>query len=463
MRAQISGVIKANVNGVSMRCSSMNVVVDTRLNAVYPVPTGSSSSSTSPAYPFGSRIDAYALGIQPTNYTTASMDAIVKLQYDSWKANRLFLAGVGGDGSISSDTRSVYSGSSVQGCYYVQFNNSASVSYVSEGMGYGMLITVMMAGYDANAQTYFDGLFKMGRTRPAYQVLIDSGGTDTNYKYLMEWKIKQDFTTNNDAYPAADGDMDCAMGLIMANRQWGSGGAINYSQEAINTINAIKAIQFAYPDTANAAYAVPLANVAFLRYASRTSDYIYDHFRQFKAQTGDTFWDTALSHCQALITGIINLESPAAHLVPGWIVDTPTSPIKSPGNVIESPVEGEYDFNAIRCPWRWAVHYVMTGNGTSRSQAGGITNYIFTNISGNAEAMPTFYRMNGSASGGPVRNMAMLHGIMAGAVCNVNASDQAWLNSAFTTCANNIQSGYFDTELTLMSEIFVTGNWWKGK
>lgn len=463
MRAQISAVLNPHLNNVGMRISSASVLVDGRLTIEYPAtPTSESTGGGSSLnYPFGSRIDAYGLGILPTNYSTASMDTIVKLQYDSWKTNRLFTAGAAG-GVISSDTRSIFSGSSVSGCYYVQFNSSASFSYVSEGMGYGMLIMVMMAGYEANAQNYFDGLYKMARCRPAYQFFIDSGSTDTHYKYLMEWKIKADWSTNNDGYNAADGDMDLALALIMADRQWGSAGAINYSAEAVNTINAIKNWNCAFSTTANAAYAVPLVNTAGFRFASRTSDYMYDHFRQYKAITGDTFWDTALANCQSLITGIINLESPNHKLTPGWIVDTTTSPVKSPGGIIESPNEGEYDFNAIRNPWRWAVHYIMAGNATSRSQAGGITSKIFSDIGGNAEAMPNFYTMSGSASGGPSRNMAMLHGIMAGAVCNVNASDQAWLNSAFTTCANNVQTGYFDTELILMSEIFVTGNWWSG-
>ncbi|WP_449437807.1 glycosyl hydrolase family 8 [Pedobacter steynii] len=40
---------------------------------------------------------------------------------------------------------------------------------------------------------------------------------------------------------ATDGDMDIAYALLLADKQWGSSGKINYKAEAISIINALKA------------------------------------------------------------------------------------------------------------------------------------------------------------------------------------------------------------------------------
>src|SRR5688572_16217357 len=40
-------------------------------------------------YPFGSRLEAYVAGIQPTNATNAQMDAVITKSYDAWKAKAI--------------------------------------------------------------------------------------------------------------------------------------------------------------------------------------------------------------------------------------------------------------------------------------------------------------------------------------------------------------------------------------
>lgn len=108
-------------------------------------------------YPFGSRKDLvggrYPHGIMPTNATPAAMDARIKTCYEAWKGANLrksptFTANVG-----------IYAGRTISDAWHVRFPGTA-YACVSEGVGYGMLITVLMAGHDPLARTYFDGLFK---------------------------------------------------------------------------------------------------------------------------------------------------------------------------------------------------------------------------------------------------------------------------------------------------------------
>ena len=105
---------------------------------------------------------------------------------------------------------------------------------VSEGHGYGMIFTAIMPGYDANAQTYFDGLYRYFKAHPSI-----------NNPYLMAWD--QILDSNGDLVDnqnggndsATDADMDIAYALLMADQQWGSAGSIDYLSEANNVIAAI--------------------------------------------------------------------------------------------------------------------------------------------------------------------------------------------------------------------------------
>jgi endo-1,4-beta-D-glucanase Y len=75
----------------------------------------------------------------------------------------------------------------------------------------------------------------------------------------MDWRLEADGSSSDAAgggWNAMDGDLDIAMALLMADRQWGSTGAWNYKQEGINTINAMKAFNMK-PDGTTKGLATP--------------------------------------------------------------------------------------------------------------------------------------------------------------------------------------------------------------
>ncbi len=94
------------------------------------------------AHPFPAHV-TYQTGVMPSA-SQSSRDAAVKKQYDSWKSHYL-RAGCGG--------------------YLVYASGDApNNGTVSEAQGYGMNIVPLMAGYDANAQAEFDGLWHVAST-----------------------------------------------------------------------------------------------------------------------------------------------------------------------------------------------------------------------------------------------------------------------------------------------------------
>lgn len=411
-----------------------------------PPPAPAPAPVSAPFYPFASRVDGatYTFGIAPTNYTRAQMDTEVVTCYHKWKGARLRLAPPF-EGHAVSD----YTGVTITDGYFLQFSDIA-YSCVSEGLGYAMLITVIMAGYDPRAKEYFDGLFKTARARPAYAPYY--AGT-VAAKYLTEWRLAPSMDTAGEGFNSMNADMDIALALLMADRQWGSTGTIDYLTQAINTINAIKAVNFTA--AGEPVYA------SSQRYASRTSDYMINHFRQFAVAAADTFWTlTVIPRVQTLITNIISGYSATAKLQPGFIVDTTTTPIPSPGNVLEGPNEGEYDNNAARNPWRWGTEFLMTGNTTWGNFARDNVNTIMTDCAGNPLNMSSMFHLSGVGFQGRRFPAAMAAATMVGTMRNGNGSDQTWLNTLFAANANNFQTNDYDSEVQMLCMIVASGNWW---
>ena len=93
---------------------------------------------------------------------------------------------------------------------------------VAEGHGYGMMLMALMAGHEPDAQVIFDGMFAYFREHPT-----------AFHQYLMgSYEDLTCATPPGDFDSAADGDLDIAYALLLADRQWGSCGAVNYLLEA---------------------------------------------------------------------------------------------------------------------------------------------------------------------------------------------------------------------------------------
>jgi endo-1,4-beta-D-glucanase Y len=377
----------------------------------------SSTVSGGLGYPFGSHQKAYVAGVKPTSATQAAQDAVIRTQYDKWKA-----AGV----------QSACGGSAVT------FNSSYLT--VSEGAGYGMLLSVVMAGYDGQARDLFDGLFRVVRSHPAY---------NTGYPALMDWRVNNNCTSAGDGWNAMDGDLDIAMALLMADKQWGSSGTVNYKAEALATIAALKA----YNMTSDG-FTKGLPNAA----NNRTSDYMITHFKAFRRATGDTFWDQATDKAFYLLDLMQSRYAPNTGLVPDFVVNTGTNPAPSPGFIGDgNAMEGFYYWNACRLPWRLASDYVTSGDDRSRVVTGKMMDFFQSSSGGDPSRMQSGYRLDGTS----LQNYpdpAFVGPATAGAM--VDARFQPFLNSLWTFSAANLTHGYYGTELQLLSLIVATGNWW---
>ena len=135
-----------------------------------------------------------------------------------------------------------YTGESHQGVQYIRSNLGCPYD-CSEGVGYAMIGAAALGD-----KTTFDGIwFREHDLRRALQ----KDYRDCSTTILSGYSYGQNSLPEPGGNSAADGDMDIALGLLMAYRQWGEfsgytndcGDPISYKQEALDVIRGLVELQ----------------------------------------------------------------------------------------------------------------------------------------------------------------------------------------------------------------------------
>ncbi|WP_212003560.1 glycosyl hydrolase family 8 [Chitinophaga sp. HK235] len=371
---------------------------------------------------------SYPNCIKPNNVTQADMNASVASYYDYWKATYL-----------------KHNLSSLPGGYYVKGDITGSADGFtplgsSEGHGYGMVITVLMAGHDPAAKTIYDGLYK---TFKAYH--------SPNNSKLMGWVVADNTAAQGHFDSATDGDMDIAYSLILAHYQWGSAGTINYLNEAKTMIN--QGLKASYVTNSNRLNLGDWDTKTALN--TRPSDWMMDHMRSFYQETNDATWNNVINALYNVYTQFSATYSPSTGLISDFVVKNPPEP--APQNFLdEYPPTNEYNYNACRVPLRIVMDYAMYGNTTALSLSNKMVNWIKTKTSGNPANIKDGYKLNGTASG--TGQEAVFIGPFVAASVG-SSSNQAWLNSGWNYL-KTAKSGYYSDSYSLLCQLFISGNWW---
>ncbi|GAA0412530.1 hypothetical protein GCM10009530_76320 [Microbispora corallina] len=385
------------------------------------------SGGTGPAVPFGGHQFPYAAGTLRPSGTQATIDQQVVNYYNRWKA--AFVKQNCGNG------------------WYEVISPDADHPYVAEAQGYGMVIVATMAGADANAKTVFDGMVKYMLAHPS-----------VNNANLLAAEQDTSCTSVDGSDSATDGDLDVALGLLLADRQWGSAGTYNYKDLAVKHINAIKASEV-NPTTHLMRLGDWSTSGDSLYYVTRSSDWLVDHFRAFRKATGDTAWDTIRTAHQNLITSQQSTYAPSTGLLADFVVNTNTTPKPAPGEVLEDANDGKYWWNACRDPWRIGADAVTSGDSASLASARKINTWIKSKTGGDPDAIGTGYSLGGSQidSGSEPAFFAPF-----AVAATTDTGSQAWLDALWTKMLNTsfTSNDYYSTSIQLQVMIVVSGNYW---
>ncbi|MCS5714739.1 glycosyl hydrolase family 8 [Herbiconiux sp. CPCC 205716] len=398
------------------------------LTPLNPGAVPSASAADSPARPFGSHPVPRASGAASPPGGVSAADSATAAAYDAWKS-RYLKAGCG------------------DGRYYVDASTATKYLVVSEGQGYGMVVTALMAGHDPKARAYFDGLYRYVLDHPS------SGDPQ-----LMAWHQLKDCSDEPGSdSSASDGDLDIAYALLLADTQWGSAGAVDYAGEARRVIAAIKRSAMS-PDTALPLLGDWVGPDSDYRDGVRTSDLMVGHFRAFQAATGDPYWGEAATAALDLVETLQRTAAADTGLLPDFAIRTGTTPVPAPPKYLESVNDGTFGYNACRTPWRLASSALLAGDTRAAAAAGRMAGWAVGATKGDPALLRAGYQLDGTPTA-DFSDVAFLAPMVAGAA--VSSSRQSWVNAGWPQLVTAGTAGYYSDTLRLQAMLLVSNNAWQ--
>jgi endo-1,4-beta-D-glucanase Y len=381
-------------------------------------------------HPFGTHGGYVTTGvIFPANHDQAALDAATAAFYDAWK-QRYLVAGC------------------VSGEYRVKSAPDTADFTVSEAHGYGMLIAVIMDGHDPDAHAIFDGLYHYYAGHPS-----------AANPPLMAWAQNQACANVDGPDSATDGDLDIAYALLLADREWGSAGAVDYHTAATALIAAILAAEI-HP--ANSILVGDWATAGDAhRDGTRPSDFMTGHLRAYGAATGTARWTTVLDHTYALVDYLQVHAAPTTGLLPDFAIGAAgATPSPAPANWLEGADDGRYAYNACRVPWRLAADFLMNGDARAQVAVRKIEAWARTRTADKPTALRDGYALDGTVTGSSAE-LAFVAPIAVGAMIQpATGSNQAWLDALWDEVAQRAPGQYYGDSIKLLAMITMSGNWW---
>jgi endo-1,4-beta-D-glucanase Y len=392
-----------------------------------------SIDSVPPQIPFPTRMTYGKDVLHPNHLTKDEQDDLVREAYRQWKKKYLVMV----SGKNSSETQ-----------YRITAGSMKRSKSFSEGLGYGMMFAVFMAGFDQEAQPIFDGLLRFVNNNPS-----------SINKKLMAYQVPVPRSQRDSAF---DGDADIAFALLLADKQWGSSGPVNYRKEAIIRINAL------FDTVVGKESFLPMLGDwvepdghQYNQYSVRSSDILPSHFKLFASVTSNPKWLLVDERCHAVIDAIQKQFSPISGLVPDFIIgtsDTVPTFKPAPPNYLESKYDGQYFYNAARVPWRLGADALLFADRSSQIQVRRIADWVVNAEGTDPSKIGPGYYLNGRRLSNSTYLSKAFIGPFGVAAMNIKNS-QTFVNQVFDICSG-VQQDYYEDSIGLFCLLLMTGNYW---
>lgn len=369
--------------------------------------------------------------IKPGGVTSEIMNASVGQFYDYWKQKYL-------------KTKLV----SLPGGYYVASEITGNPQGfkplgTSEGLGYGMIITAIMAGYDKDARMLFDGLFKTARafhskTNPA----------------LMGWVVADDKKAQGAFGSATDGDLDIAYALILAHLQWTSNGSIHYFNEAKAIIEALETANITLSKRLNLGDWQSKSTSA-----TRPSDWMTAHMQLFHTASGKKIWLDLRNNAYDLVEALQANYAATTGLLPDFAWDNPIKPVNP--DFLEGPNDGNFYYNACRVPLRLILDYAHNDEPRAKIALERMMDWIIIQTSNKPALVKAGYSLRGEVlPGSNYFDAVFVAPLVAAAISDEKY--QHFLTAGWPLLTRS-KSNYFADTINLLCQLGISGNWWAPK
>jgi endo-1,4-beta-D-glucanase Y len=295
---------------------------------------------------------------------------------------------------------------------------------VSEGIGYGMLITVYMDNAANLTQSKFDKLW-------AYYNAYSTNG-------LMNWVVDGCNGTKQSG-AATDADLDVALALGMAYRQWGDVKYLDGAKALLGSIWAQEVknnLIWSGNQWTDPVYNPSYFAIGAMRNVFSVIDPGHD-------------WASLASNCLALI----EKNQSAKGLNSDWS-DASGNPVDKNGSGTT-----KFGYDAVRTPWRVLLDYLWSGNAKSKSVLEKINNWTMNSFSGPGSIKAEYLR---DGTGAKTYSNACYTGALA---LPGMARDTAktWTQKSYQALINTNPIGdyntfYYEGSWQLLYLLTLTGN-----
>ncbi|RDH42302.1 glycosyl hydrolase family 8 [Zooshikella ganghwensis] len=366
--------------------------------------------------------------IKPSQHNQDVLNQQIKSYFEQWQKSYLKAS----------------NGNTPGGGYYVAMKGTGGNGNeitTSEAHGYGMLILVLMADAKNTTQDKFDGMYNM------YDKHRSKGNS-----HLMSWVIDKSESPDKDSNSATDGDLDIAYALLLADKQWGSKGKVNYLKEAKRIIQ-----QGILKSNLNAqSKRLMLGDWDTNQWSTRSSDWMIGHLRAFYQATKDESWNQAIDTIFNVSTEIQQTYSKSTGLMPDFIVGESAKP--APPDFLEGETDDDFSWNACRFPLRIAIDATHHNHEASRKLLKPIVNWITNTTDSNPSSIMAGYTLDGTPLVG-YSSMAFTAPMIAAAAAMGDTQYQSFIDKGWDLMRKSKDSYYSDT-INLLAMLFISGNWW---
>lgn len=309
---------------------------------------------------------------------------------------------------------------------------------LSEGMAWGMLITVYMDNATNSTRALFDGF---NTYRSAY----------TNKNGFMLWRIRNDGVTNSTG-PAIEADQNMALALLMAHYQWGSDSGTDYRSQACTLLTNLMSKCVVKPQ-----YVIKPGDSWGGTNLLHPCAWNVGYYKPFAEFTGDTRWNTVLnSHLNLIGYFYTNYTT---GLMPHWctINGLPT------GHADPYFADYTYEYDACQTALKYSLYFLWNGGGSSLpyEQCNRLAGWINTKTGGNPDNIRDNYNLDGTLGPNAQYNSICFAGTF-GVAAMSDPVHQAWINTLYNKLRNRNPSPspteYYNTLIQMVSMLVMSGN-----
>lgn len=288
---------------------------------------------------------------------------------------------------------------------------------VSEGIAYGMLVLVYMDNETNATQSKFDKLWNY------YNKFLNVNG-------LMNWRISG-FSTVSGNGAATDAELDAAVALLQAYKQWGDEKYLTDAKALLEKVAKFEVNANGYLKPGDS-----WDNEKNPSYFSTAALELYKEASSFD-------WGKVMVNSYSLIKKAQNSTS---GLVPNWCSET---------GAPSGGERGTYTYDATRTPWRIAWAYSWYGHQDAKDICTKIADWVATTTAKDASKIVDGYQLNGTASGEWNNPTFVGPFVCAGMV---DAKHQDWVDAGYAFLDKLGSDSYYQMSMKILTMLYLSGN-----